>query len=70
MTGKLRIAINVAAWLAFAAMAEMNVNVIEKPRLPSRSVPKKSGTFFTGLPATRPNAPNASSPSTIKRQKL
>ena len=34
-TGKLRIAINAAELFALAAMAEINVNVMEKPMLPS-----------------------------------
>ena len=36
ITGKLKIAIIVAALLALAAMAEIKVKVIEKPTLPSK----------------------------------
>ena len=35
MTGKPKIANNVALLFAFAAIAEIKVNVIEKPKLPN-----------------------------------
>ena len=38
--GKLKIAINVELLLALAEMAEMNVNVIEKPILPKNKAVK------------------------------
>ena len=58
-TGKLKIAIKVALLLALAAMEEINVNAMEKPKLPKKSTNKKSQGSFTGLPATNPYTPNA-----------
>jgi len=69
-TGKLRIAINVALLLAPDAMAAMNVNAIENPRLPSINVRKKSGKSLTGLPATNPKVSKASKPSTNNNKVL
>lgn len=47
------IAIKVAELLAFAAMAEIKVKVIENPVDPRNVVSKKSPVSFTGLPATK-----------------
>ena len=38
MIGKLKIAINVAFWLALDEIAEIKVKVIEKPKLPNNIV--------------------------------
>ena len=53
--GKLKIAINVALLLAFAEIAEIKVNVIEKPMLPKNNAVKNSTLFLTGFPATKLN---------------
>lgn len=54
ITGKLRIAINVAEFLALVAIAEMKVKVTAIPILPSITARKNSGLSLTGFPATKP----------------
>lgn len=69
-TGKPIIAIKVAPLFALLAIAEIKVNVIEKPKLPSASVVIKSGISLTGCPATTPNTPKVNKQSTVKSKKL
>ena len=53
-TGKLNIAINAAELLALAAIAEIKVNVIEKPMLPSTIAVQYWGGDFVGFPTIKP----------------
>ncbi len=56
INGNPRIANKVALLLAFAATAEINVNVIEKPKLPKKIANKNIPVSRTGLPTNKLNA--------------
>lgn len=49
ISGKLKIAISVELLLAFTAIAEMKVKLIENPRLPNTSASENTSGFKMGL---------------------
>ena len=53
MVGKLKMAMSVALLLAFAAMPDINVNVMAKPILDNKMAIENCQISFTGLPATK-----------------
>ena len=53
MVGKLKIAMSVALLLAFAAMPDINVNVIANPMLDNKMAIENCQISFTGFPATK-----------------
>lgn len=68
--GKLKIANSPAPFLAFAAIAEVKVKVIAKPKLDNSITIIKSPMSLTGFPATRDNAPNETAVKTKSNKVL